>query len=32
MAQAVIEALECFREDLQQQDDITLVIVKFDTA
>ena len=28
MAQAVISALECFREDLKQQDDITLVIVK----
>jgi serine phosphatase RsbU (regulator of sigma subunit) len=28
MAQAVITALECFRGDLKQQDDITLVIVK----
>ncbi|MGA9478370.1 MAG: SpoIIE family protein phosphatase, partial [Desulfobacterales bacterium] len=28
MAQAVITAVECFREDSKQQDDITLVIVK----
>ena len=32
MAQAVITALECFREDLKQQDDITLVIVKLNPA
>jgi len=32
MARAVITALEGFREDLKQQDDITLVIVKLNPA